>query len=459
MGSPVQAASRTATTNGNGSAPVDVGPTRGTSTPRAAWGLPLILAFVATACIGFNTTRLAGFPLADVLFLATAGFVAAALLMGDTRDLAPAPMRRAPTQLVGGSLLLLGAGVWSTLWVAEPGASTFVIVRFAWLTLVWSWLLRTVAANRLAVDRLIAGYRIAVWISATLAIAGDFGLVHMEHGTSGRQGALTGHPNHLGGLLAIGLPFFLLDTRATEPDGKRPWSRSLAFRLLSSGYVVFALTTTGSMTALGAALAGIAVMLAARALARGSPRRKHGPLVAIGVTLVVFLGVAGLVASGAPTIERFIHFTEGRAAVSSSVEGRGEQDSLVVDNLHRYLLMGVGFNQGDNEIEEQTGHYIHNNVLRLLYEAGVPAVAGILMLWLLAVRQCWRLLFNTRGTSLHRIVLALLASLVTATAFSQFHPLAYERYYWFPLVMIGATWSLRRHELKTERSAQGTPTV
>jgi O-antigen ligase len=92
---------------------------------------------------------------------------------------------------------------------------------------------------------------------------------------------------------------------------------------------------------------------------------------------------------------------------------------------------------------------VHNNVLKLLYEAGVPAVVGLLLLWLVAARQGWRLLLNTRGTSLHPLVLALLGSFVTATVFAQFHPLAYERYYWFPLVMIGATWSLRRHELKT----------
>jgi hypothetical protein len=418
-----------------------------------------VLAVVATACMSINTTQVAGIQVADAIFLAAAGAVTAHLLMGNTRNLVPADMRRAPSQYVVGCLLLLGAGTWSTLWVEDPPASTSILLRFTWLTLVWSWLLRSVAANRTAVDRLVVGYKITVWFSAVLAVAGDFGLANFEYETTGRQMALSAHPNHLGGLLAIGLPFFLLDTRATagpEPGDRRRWSRSLPFRLLSGAVVVFALTTTGSMSALAAGIAGVVAMLAARVVARGLPFQRHGPLVAIAVTFVVLLGVAGLVASGAPTVERFVDFTRGDSQVSRSVSSRGEQDGFVVDNLDRYLFMGIGFDQGESEVQEATGHFVHNNVLKLLYEAGTPAVLGLLLLWLLAARQGWRLLLNTRGTALHKVVLALVGSFVTVTLFAQFHPLAYERYYWFPLVMIGATWSLRRYELQTAAAAQAS---
>jgi hypothetical protein len=422
-----------------------------------SWGPALVLTFVATASIGVYTIQVASIPFADLLFLAAAGMVCGQLLMGNTRHLASAAMRRAPVQLVVGSLLLIGAGTWSSLWVEDPGGSILIVLRFVWLTLAWSWLLRSVAAGRLAIDRLVGGYRAAVWINAALAVAGNFGLGDLAD-DGGRQMAFTAHPNHLGGLLAVGLPFVLLDVRTTSPSalldprpgqpaGPRRWSRSLPFRLASTGVVVFALSTTGSMTALGAGIGGIAAMGIMTAIARGKPRRHSGPLVAIAVASAVALGVAGLVASGAPTIERLIGYSQGDAGVEASVESRGEQDGYVIDNFDRYLVTGSGFDQDDPTRRRELGLGIHNNVLRLLFEAGIPAVIGLLVLWLLAARQGWRLLFNTRGTPLHTLVVALLGSFLTASLFAQFHPLAYERYYWYPLVMIGAMWSLRRHEL------------
>lgn len=415
---------------------------------QAPWGMPLALAFIGTAAIGFNTLRVAGGPLADVIFVGAACAIAAKLLMGDTRHLATADARRAPPQFVVASLLLLTAGVLSSLWVEDPGASFTIVLRFAWLTLVWSWVLRSVVASPLALDRLVGGYRVTAVISAAAGIAGYLGVLHLEQTDGGRQMAWTAHPNHLGGLLAVGLPFFLLDTRAVRADVEGQRGRSLLARLLLSGFIVFGITTTGSMSALAAAVGGAVTVVAARAFAKGVPRRRHGPLVAIGVSFAVFLGVLGLAASGAPAIERLIGYQEGEAGVSHSVGTRGEQDKFVVDRLDKYLVVGIGFAQGVTAVQEETGNGVHNNVLKLLYESGVPAVIGLLMLWLLAARQVWRLLFNTRGSPLQGLVVALLGSFVSASLFAQFHPLAYERYYWFPLVMIGATWSLRRHQLR-----------
>lgn len=428
--------------------------TRGTRRARRApWGTALVLAFLGTATIGFNTTRVAGSPLADVVFLTAAGVVGVKLLMGDTRHLGTSEMRRAPVQFVVGSLVLLSASVLSSLWVEDPAASFTIVMRFAWLTIVWSWLLRSVASSPLALDRLLLGYEVTVFISAVASVGGYVGVLHLSETDGGRQMGFTAHPNQLGGLLAVGLPFLILDARTTRSGSGGRWRHSLVTRLLVSGFVLFAITTTGSMSALLAGVAGLVTVVGAQMMARGKPRRRHGPLVAIGVTFVVLLGISGLVASGAPAVERFIGLQEGHSGVSHSVASRGEQDAFVIDRLHEHLVMGTGFAQGRGEVQEETGYGIHNYILKLLYEAGVPAVIGLLTLWLLAARQGWRLLFSTRGTELHTLVVALLGALVTATVFAQFQPLAYERYYWFPLVMIGATWSLRRQQLRRARLA------
>jgi hypothetical protein len=426
---------------------------------REPWGLGLILAFVAMATIAFNTTQVAGWPLSDVVFVGAAGAVVASILMGSKRYVASATMRRASPQYVVGGLILLSAGVLSSMWVEDPAASLTIVLRFAWPTLVWSWIFRALVVNRLALDRLVNAYRIAMLIGATAATAGYVGLVQLGESDSGRQMAFTNHPNNLGGMLAIGLPFLLLDVQTSDPQAdERQRARTLVSRLLLTGFVVFAISTTGSMSSLLAAVCGLATIGAAQVVARGKPLRRYAPLTAIAVTSVALVAVAALAASGAPVVERLIGYSQGDARVATSVDSRGEQDSFVIDRLDQYLVVGVGFAQADNDVREETGHGIHNNVLKLVYEAGVPAVVGLFVLLLVVARQGWRLLMNTRGTRLHGLVTALMASFATGLLFAQFHPIAYERYYWFPVALITAVWSLRRHELRSQsQPSTGSP--
>lgn len=403
--------------------------------------------------VSFNKTRVGDWAISDLVFLVAVGVACLQLLVGNAHGLGPNAMRKTPPAILVGTLLIVLAGTASSFRSFQPLQSIAQVVRVIWITLPWFWLLRAVSPNWHTFARLRRGVAITVWVSCAGAIAGYFGLVALTPpNPEGREAAFFAHPNELGGLMTMAIPLVAMGSLQV----RRPRHPTLG-KAAALAAVGFALNTTGSITALIAAAAGLVAAWLLNLLTRDRSllRRVRNPLPLILAALVAMMAVVWAVSSDLPAVERFTDFGEEGSGVSSSVDTRSSLNSEVIENFDRSLVTGVGF---DSQVMLDTGlskHRVHNLYLRLIYEAGIWSLLGLLAIIVTVVRQGWMLAVNTRGTPVHHIVVGLFGALVAMLVFALFQPLLAQRYFWIPIALIGVMWSLRRQEILEEVEGLG----
>jgi O-antigen ligase len=410
---------------------------------------------IGLATLGLNRTRIAGWTVSDLVFLFAGGIVCLKLLSGRTADLAPPAMRKSSPPILLGTLVLVIAGTLSSFQSFEPMTSIVMVVRIVWITLAWFWVLRAVSPNRDTLHRLLRGFRITVVVSCLGGLAGYLGFVALTPANrENREAAFFNHPNELGGLIAMALPFIVLGVLQTRGRrGDATWRR-LALAMLA----IFALGTTGSITAFLSAIAGGCTLVAVLWLTSvDRPRRRRSPLPYMFGAMALAGGVLWLAGSELPVVERFTQIGAG-GDVSDSIGSREELNAYVINNLDNSLIVGVGLDADTRSLGDETGmddgaSRVHNLYLKLLYEAGVPGLVGLFIVIATAFRQSWRLVVNTRGTELYPTAVALLSALVTVNVFALFQPLFVQRYYWLPVGLVGVLWALRRQESSEEAGA------
>lgn len=424
---------------------------------RGPDGLALTFAFLGMATLGFNRTRVASLAVSDLFFLACALTIGFKILAGDTRDLASPSARRTPPLVLAGTIVLLTFSVLSAFNSWSPLVSMQVVLRFAWLTLVWYWVVRSVARDREALYKLLSGWRIAILLSALFAILGQIGAFPAgEFEGENRQMALMGHPNELACILTFGLPLIVFDVprRAGKPA-------STLRRVGLTAFVAYAVTTTGSMTAFFTMVVALAACAVAVPISRGRLRlRRHTGVVSIALCTLAIAGIVVASNSELPVFQRFERYQQGDSGIEDSIGTRDELNDAVIANLDNVLFVGTGLQlQGDNVARLGSGGLrpgtvegIHNMYLKLIYEAGMPAFIGLMILVLAALRQSWQTALASRDTDLHPAAVALVASIVAGNTMVQFAPVAYQRYYWAPAAMAACLWAVRREELRVARA-------
>ncbi|HET6953452.1 MAG TPA: O-antigen ligase family protein [Acidimicrobiales bacterium] len=404
-----------------------------------------MLAAAGLATMGFNQIGIAFLPLSDLVFFVLAAVIWLLMLTSTDRSLTPRGARGASPRILIASVVMVTMAVMAGFNAIDPGISLQIVLRVAYLTLLWFWMLRCVAVDRRAVSVLMAAWRTAVIVSCAGAVAANAGLVDLGVANSeNRQSAWFGHPNDLAGFLAMAVPVFLV--AAPRDRTGRGRARRLRWAGLL-GLVVFAIATTGSISSLLAAVTGSAAAGLGLTLT-GAPvpgaRRVHPITVMVGA--VVALAALGLLArSDAPVFERLTRFGSGNSGVNSSVDDRTHLNEEVVASLDDVLVVGHGMDvaRGDSV---STGD-VHNMYLKLVFEIGVVGAAALLYLLGVTLTQAWRLMRSTRGSPLHATVVALFGSVVAALTFAFFQPINTQRYFWLPLAMVQALWTLRRREL------------
>jgi O-antigen ligase len=409
--------------------------------------------------MGFNQWRVGDYPLSDFIFVAVAGIVVLRLLTGRSRTLAPAAGRRSPTRGLGGSLIMLTAGALSSFGAWNPIGSIGVVLRLAWLTLIWFWVLRSVASTRAIFDRLLWAWWVALLVNAFITVTGELGLTNFsDQNIEGRQTGFYGHANDLAGFLVVGLPLLVLGVPRREGNGPS----TLLWRLAAIGLLGYALATTGSMSAIVGATIGVATTFAVLAITRDPKRRKRRhPLFVMVIVATLGIGLAFLTTSDLPLITRITELEQGGTGVNDSVEQRGVRNQYVLERLDELLVVGIGLDhdslgkianlpEGPATLDEIG---VHNMYLKVFLESGLPGLIGLWIVIGAALVQAWRLMLNTRNETLHTTAAALFGSMVTINIFAMFQPTLYHRYYWYPVALTGALWSLRREELRRgERS-------
>jgi O-antigen ligase len=413
--------------------------------PSRAIGLPLGIAFVGVATMGFNTIGIGFLPLSDFVFFALASVIGVLSLTGSDRTLTPAGSRGTSPRILVASVVIVTMGVLASLRSFTPETSLQIVVRLGYLTLLWFWMLRCVAVDRRSIGVLVMGWRIAVIISCAGAIAANAGLIDLGVAAGeNRQTAWFGHPNDLAGFLALAIPVLVMAApRDRTSRGRAPRLRSA----LLLGAVVFGIATTGSISALlaavvGTAAAGLALSLTGRPVP--GARRVH-PIMVM-VAAVAALASLGLLArSDVPVFERLARFEQGNSGVNSSVEGRSDLNEQVVQSLDDVLVVGHGMTTAGGEAGAAAN--VHNMYLKLVFEIGMLGAAALIFLLGLTLKQAWMLLRSTAGSQLHATVVALFGSVVAGLTFAAFQPINVQRYFWLPIALVQCIWTLRRREL------------
>jgi O-antigen ligase len=421
---------------------------------------------LGNATVTFTTIRAGQILLSDVFFLLAAAAILVKLLIGDTRDLAPAASRRGSPLILAGALLLIAGGALSSLRSWTPVESITVVLRFAWITLVWFWIMRTVCRDREDLSRLLRAWKASALISSVFAILGLMGIAFVSDVNGDRQTALAGHPNHLAAHLVATLPLFLL----AVPRRREHLNRQDRIRwIVALGLCTTAIFSTGSMTALLSSAAMI-VVVSAVSVARNRPTRpRRGaqtPLAPIAVILLLGTGLALLATSDLPAVDRLTRFREGDSYVTESVGSRGERNALVTEHFDEYLVVGLGLTNYsgpnlsvDADDEANRNYGVHNMYLGLLYQAGLPATFGVVLVLATAGRQISGLL-RRADFETHLLAMGLLGAFVTVNVMSLFQPISFDRFFWMPIALTGCLWSIRRRELAAAPPATwpGPPT-
>jgi hypothetical protein len=423
------------------------------------FGPALGFAYLGMVTLGFNSIRMAALSVSDLCFAASAAIIISQLLSGHQGDLAPAPMRRMSPLVLVGALLLMTGGAISSFASWDAFGSMQVVLRFIWLTFVWFWILRSVARDRRALELLAKGWRVGVLISAALGAIGQIGIVQIgSQNSEGRQTGFFGQPNEYAALLAVGLPLLILDTPSI--DGTRQGRRSLLTRFALVGVVLFAISSSGSMTATFSAVVGCAaaaVMMLVSGAAKAGVRRARNPVTGLVILVMAGVGLFFLSTSDLPVVDRFTRFQEGDPYLTQSVGTREDRNQRAIADLPNTLLVGTGLQLSSGaaarvgqaaSVDPDAVQEIHNMFLKIAHEAGVPALVGLVTMILATLNQCWRLAVNARGTELDRLAAALFGANVAGVTQGMFSPIAYQRYFWISMAMTGCLWAVRRQELK-----------
>jgi O-antigen ligase len=413
----------------------------------------LALGWLGMATLGFNVVRVGGFAVSDGLFFMCGAVIVFKLLASNSRGLAPARARGSSQLVLAGSIILLTAGVLATFLSWGPTTSLLVVVRLGYITLLWFWILQTITSSRRALNVLLSGWRWGVLFTAACATVSQLHLARIgSESPEGREMAFFGHPNDLGGYLLSGLPLMLLALPRREG---RSQSRTTVLRLGSVALVVFGITAAGSITALASAAVGAAATFGIPVLlpeARQTRRRRH-PLTVLGGVVLALVGILMLARSDLPVVERIQRFTSGDQYLEQSVQSRGESNSVALHSFDQRLVVGVGFDSGsvaaagDDRILTSG---VHNMYLKVMYEAGLPGLIGLLLILGATFRAAVLLLRNTRSTELYPIVVALSASGLSVGIFAMFQPTLFHRFFWLPIAMMWCVWHLRREELRQQ---------
>jgi len=420
------------------------------------WSTPLVLSCAGLATMGLPMVTLATYSLSDWIFVAAACAAIMTLLSRRSKGLNPPQARRAPAAFVATSLFLLTWGTLSTFWSLDPFGSILVVVRLGWLLLGWIWLLRAVAVDRRALFALLTAFKVSVLANAILAIGQSLGFIGYSVGDPAafgdRMTAFFPHPNHLGAFLTVGSLLFLLEVRPEGPDVRRPvWKRAAHYAGLIC--VLYALTTTGSMTGVTGTLIAVVVVLGVRSITHrqqsSGSAGQLGPVKAMMFILVLCIVVMRLMSSDNVVVTRFTDLIQGEKHTVGSVEARTDFTSFVLDRFDELLVVGVGLDPtSTHEAEFGLTGANHNMPLKLMYQAGLPALAALVVLVAVTFMMVWRLILSTVGIELQPFALMLLGGLVGINVMAQAQPMTYDRSYWLVTAFVSALWALRRAELE-----------
>lgn len=358
-----------------------------------------------------------GLAISDVLFGLSA------IARGLTQR---SPLRRVPyAWKVATFLILLGAAL------AAPRADSdlgnyAVAARLAYILLVWPW---TAFACLNSKDRLLTAMRLFV---VGAGISGFVGLLELHglhiHGAllqDGRAAGLTQHVNDQGAVLGAAVPIafglWLRRRRGTSDP----------MMLLSLAGILIGLVSSGSVSGMLAGSVGVSVLLA-----RG---RSVRTVIKSALVIVVsyYVGVRLLNHSALSPLGR-LRLTTSSAALygQNTSASRVETWQLAWHQILHNPFVGRGLDARSGMLDlpsvdgfTTTSLQTHNFILLAWYQGGLLTVIGVMTAVVYAFRQCWRRTNNLLAE-------VAFASFSASFVFALTGPVLFDRFFWFPAMLL-----------------------
>jgi len=397
------------------------------ATPDGRLKLARTLYYLGAASIGFLTVRpAAGFTVSDWVFLLSLVLVLIVTTVQNTRRdyLVPAVIT------VGVVLFALG-GVISTRNAANSEESLLVIIRVAYLTLVWFWLgtvlLETIGQVRNAV---------VAWVSSA-ALCSSGAVAQFFYGdiipgggiAYGRMTGFTPAYNNLGGLAATAFVPALM----VAVDSPKSWQKLAG--LASTALIVAGLLLSGSVGGMLGATVATVFWLALR----GVSLRLVVGIGAIAGSAFVLMTATGVTDAPSP-VERINRVTSAQEAAQGTggtfytrLDGYRE----AWERIHEQPLIGVGFDEKSIDSVLGTDHGVHNIILSPWLSAGVLGLLGVVLM-LYGAFSCGLTTLRLAAARDRSLLAALLASVVCFIIFAMGEPILFVRYGWFATALLVA---------------------
>lgn len=437
---------------GRESTPTVVDPRRTAGVPQRAEDrdhLPQWFAMAGMAAVTMNGVRIAGWTVSDLCFLAAGLAIAASLLTGSRQGIAPVATRRSsPAVLIGLLLLSLGALLATVGRSLDAGTSALAVARVWYITIVWFWVVRSVATSIRTFRRLLLAAVVGAVFHALIAIFQDVTGLNGGPPTWGRSVGWADHFNDLG--LALGSMMPVLVVWRPERENGR---HSDLLRLGGMVVLLGGVAATGSIGGTGAAIIGtIVALVLSKSGGRRRSKRSSLPILVAGLAiLAVTSGVVDL-----PVQSRFEDLLAGDSPTASSAASRGEHVEVAIAGIVSSPLVGVGLDKESSSIDGPDTQ-VHNFYLRLTYEAGVLGILGLGVILGITGVQIRQLHRHTRGRPLAWMPAALGGALVVVLLDALFEPYLYQRIAWLPIALTSALYGVARAGWLARDSAETPP--
>jgi hypothetical protein len=411
------------------------------SAPNRSFRMARGLYYLGLIFIGQAVLRPAsGLALSDLFFFAA--FLATCVeVLSSRRSTVP---RIRPRSLAIGTVLFAVGVLVSSAPLDSPGPALAYGLRFIYVTLVWFWVGSVVLRNVRHVAWAVSMWVTSIAVSGLAAVAQLF-LGDIIPGTSPIYGRMTGtalHINDLGGMTGIALPAAV--ALVALPLGSLLSRRTAAAMLvlIGAGTVL-----SGSVGGLLAATVGGAVYAIASRI-RGRTVMMALILVAGGVLLV-----SAQQDAGAPTpLERASRVTGPEDDPTSTFWSRVDTNQAAFEAVAERPIVGHGLGQP----VPATGFQVHNVLLGPLYEGGVFALAGIVVILTGLALTGVQVVRLARSGQEWQLAIGLLAAFCGSIVFAMGAPVLFQRYAW---VAAGLLVALRCQQVRAHSATPAVPAL
>lgn len=360
----------------------------------------------------------AGFPLSDI------AIILATLL--SYLSFVKARRTTVPTSLVAGTIMAILASVVLATASHEPSEELLVGLRMGFVWLLWGLAITRLLFTQAHVVRAAAAYTLGCGLSAAVALGQYLGFDARPYFFAEKADVvvrfigLNGHPNGQGGALAIA---------ATLCFAAIFYGVAKARAAVLLAAIMLGIMLSASITGLLAATVGLAFLFV-----------RSG-------RLKLMLGVAALVLAALLSFALLRQVFPGlvtpldRISSATGVTGTSTIDQRLMtiqyawDGIKQSPVFGVGFADGGGTYNGET--QAHNMFVLAWYQGGLLLLVAVTVVVLAAIHALWR--------RSHVVVIeGLAAASVVAVFFAQTGPSLYDRYTWFPVVMLLAATAIYR---------------